>query len=162
MPQAIQNHKYLPITDFDFANLCALLSDAKYTLAVAKIKILATTLVTQSFPLTTNSYTRNVIIHNQHQWLGLINWDKDAKTRIHGHPDRTFVYVIRGRLKVQNFDSNPLLKRDSNTLSANEYRHSNGVKGRMDNFVHQVCAVDKSLSLHFYSGDPTRGDIFDV
>lgn len=162
MFKTIQNHTYLHPTDFDFAALCALLSAEKYDLAIKKIKTLAATIPLHSLPFDANSYTRNIIVNNQQQWLGLLNWDKGATTRIHGHPKHSFIYVIQGEITVQNFDKNPLSKRDKSQLLSDDYRYSDGVEGKMDNYVHQMYAVHKSLSLHFYSGDPTQGDIFDI
>lgn len=161
MLKEIQDHIYPHTNDFDFANLCMLLSDTQYDPAIKKIKNLTKTISMQSLPFDANNYTRNIIINNKQQWLGLINWDKGAITRVHGHPKHSFIYVIQGKLTVQEFDKNPLSKRNKSQLLSNDYRYSNnGVEGKMDNYVHQMHAQEKSLSLHFYSGDPTQGEVF--
>lgn len=160
MLKDIQNHIYAHSNDFDFENLCVLLSNNQYELATEQIKTLAATIHISSLPFDALNYTRNIIIQNKHHWLGLINWDKGAKTRVHGHPKHAFFYVIQGALMVQDFAGNPLSKCSQSQLLRDDYRYSDGVEGKMDNCVHQMNAQEKSLSLHFYSGDPTQGEVF--
>jgi hypothetical protein len=32
----------------------------------------------------------------------------------------------------------------------------------MDNYIHQINAKQKTISLHYYSDNPTKGEIFDI
>jgi hypothetical protein len=43
-----------------------------------------------------------------------------------------------------------------------EYRYSKGLKGKMDNYIHQINAKQKTISLHYYSDNPTKGEVFDI
>ncbi len=161
MFKKIHNTHYTHSTDFDFKTLCVLLHKEKYALAIERIKILALDIDLKALLFDQCSYTRNIIINNHSYWLGLLNWDKGATTHIHGHPDRAFVYVIKGRLMCKDFDKNPLTKLRSSTLVDGACQYSNGVKGKMDNYIHQISAIESSLSLHFYSDNPAKGEIFD-
>lgn len=78
-----------------------------------------------------------------------------------GHPDRAFIYVIKGQLMCKDFDKNPLTKLRSSTLVDRSCQYSNDVKGKMDNYIHQISAIESSLSLHFYSDNPVKGEVFD-
>ncbi|WP_190600096.1 hypothetical protein [Candidatus Vesicomyidisocius sp. SY067_SCS001] len=161
MFKEVQNTYYTHSTNFDFKMLCVLLHEEKYALAVEKIKTLTLEIDLEALLFDQYNYTRNIIINNKSYWLGLLNWDKGAITRIHGHPDRAFIYVIKGQLMCKDFDKNPLTKISSSTLVNGTCRYSNSVKGKMDNDIHQISAIELSLSLHFYSDNPIKGEIFD-
>lgn len=160
MLKEIQNYDYVHSVYFDFEALCALLVKEQYALADEQIKILARQIDLHTLSFDADSYTRNIIM-DKNYWLGLLNWDKGAKTRIHGHPQQAFVYVIKGRLNCKNFNKNPMLEIKNSILVEGEYRYSKGVDGRMDNYIHQINADEKTLSLHFYSDNPTKGEVFD-
>ncbi|RUA05334.1 MAG: hypothetical protein DSY43_04785 [Gammaproteobacteria bacterium] len=162
MLKKIKNYDYVHTTDFDFKVLCKLLSQENYDLAVEKIKALAKEIQVKNLALDKSSYTRNVIIHNNDCWLGLLHWDKGATTRIHGHPEQAFLYVVEGELRCKNFDKNPLTELKSKGLSGGEYLYSKGVKGKLDNCIHQINAKQKSISLHYYSDNPIKGEVFDI
>jgi hypothetical protein len=49
----------------------------------------------------------------------LLHWDQGATTRIHGHPEQAFVYVVEGELSCKSFDKNPLTELGSKALSGN-------------------------------------------
>lgn len=162
MAKIIQNHRYIHPTNFDFENLCMLLSEQQYTSAVTQIKTLTTQISLDALHFDKHSYTRNIIIDNKDYWLGLLYWDKSAITPIHGHPECAFVYVVAGQLTYKEFDKNPPSERSVSTLSADEYCQNNGIKGKLDNHIHQMSANEKSLSLHFYSDNPSKGEVFDI
>jgi hypothetical protein len=161
MLKEIQNYSYQHIVDFDFTELCLLLKAQKYPLAISKIETFVQQIDLSRLYFDSNNYTRNIIIDNKTFWLGLLNWDKGASTRIHGHPDQAFIYVVKGVLSCQNFEKNPLTKTKKSILSSGESRHNVGVKNKMDNYIHQIYAKEKSLTLHFYSDNPSKGEIFD-
>ncbi|SHN89913.1 Cysteine dioxygenase type I [Bathymodiolus heckerae thiotrophic gill symbiont] len=155
----IQNYNYKHSTDFDFENLCELLAAENYNLTVEKIQTLEVSALV--LPFSEQSYTKSIIVDNKQYWLGLLNWDKNATTCIHGHPDFAFVYLISGQLSCKIFDKNPLIARQSTILNQGEYQYNKGIKGKMDNYIHQISAKEKSLSLHFYSDNPSKGEVFD-
>ncbi len=162
MLKNIQSYDYQHIGDFDFVALCDLLAQENHDLAVVEIKTLIKQIDLHALPFSNDSYVRSIIVNNQYYWLGLLNWDKGAKTRIHGHPEQAFVHVINGRLSCKNFAKQSLSELGSSELSEGEYRYNKGVKGKMDNYIHQISASEKSVSLHFYSDDPTKGEVFDL
>ncbi len=161
MLKDIQNYDYQHALDFNFAQLGDLLVKEEYDLAKAQIKILIEQVDFDALPFDAGSYTRS-IINNKSYWLGFLNWDKGATTRIHGHPQQAFVYVIKGRLNCKNFSKPPLVELGGSQLSDGEYRYNKGIKGTMNNYIHQINAQQKSVSLHFYSDDPTKGEVFDL
>lgn len=162
MLKDIKNYDYQNMPNFDFKALCDLLFQEQCDLAAIKIKTLIKQLNLDDLAFDKHSYARNIVINNQHYWLGFLNWDKGAKTRIHGHPEQAFVYVINGRLSCRNFNKKPLVEIGSSELTGGKYRYNKGIKGKMDNYIHQISATQKSVSLHFYSDDPTKGEVFDI
>ncbi len=161
MFKEIQSTQYTHSTDFSFEALCTLLKEEKYALAIKQINTLMLEINWETLLFDPHNYTRNIIINNEHYWLSLLNWDKSAITRVHGHPDQAFMYVIKGQLLCKNFDNNSLLATNHRLFNKGEYQHNKGIKGRMDNYIHQISAKEKSLSLHFYSDNPSKGVIFD-
>ncbi|KAA0451167.1 MAG: hypothetical protein FXV79_02745 [Candidatus Thioglobus sp.] len=161
MLKKIQNYDYKHPTNFDFQALCKLIARGDCDLAVKQMQTLATEIDAKNLPFDTQNYARNIIINNDNCWLGLLHWDKNAATRIHGHPERSFVYVISGDLNCTNFDKNSLATTSSKQLKSGQYSYNKGVEGRMDNFVHQINAKQKSISLHYYSDNPEKGEVFD-
>ena len=160
MFKEIKDYNYTHPIDFDFEALCTLLAKQQYSLAAEQIKTLVAGINLSTLSFDKHSYTRNIIVNNGDHWLGLLNWDKGATTPIHGHPERTFMYLIKGQIKFKNFTKNPLLELDGSELNSGEYRYNTGVKDRMDNCIHQISANQKSLSLHFYSDNPSKGEVF--
>jgi hypothetical protein len=158
----VQNYDYQHPIDFDFSVLADLLNAEKYALAKEKIQVLANQIAFDKLPFEQCNYTRNIIIDNQQYWLGILNWDKGAATRIHGHPDHAFVAVIKGHLCCKNFAKDTLLELGSSEIVSGDYRYNKGIKGRMDNYIHQINAKESSVSLHFYSDNPAKGEVFDL
>ncbi|MBE8189686.1 MAG: hypothetical protein HAW58_02195 [Candidatus Thioglobus sp.] len=162
MLKEIQNYAYQHPLDFNFTKLCDLLAQESYDLAEIQIKTLIKQVDFAALPFAKNSYSRSVIINNQNYWLGLLNWDKGATTRIHGHPQQAFVYVISGGLRCKNFSKTPLVELGKSKLEQGQYRYNKGIEGKMDNYIHQISAGAPSVSLHFYSDDPIKGEVFDL
>lgn len=162
MLKKINNYNYTHTTDFDFKTLCELLADGDCESAIEQMEVLAREIKAKNLSFDKDNYTRNIIIDNHHYWLGLLHWDQGATTRIHGHPEQAFVYVIEGSLNCKNFNKNPLTETESKKLNGGEYCYSKGMKGKMDNYVHQINAKQKSISLHYYSDNPAKGEVFDI
>ncbi|SFV85049.1 Cysteine dioxygenase type I [hydrothermal vent metagenome] len=161
MFKEIKNYDYIHTTGFDFQALCELLANERHDLAVEQIKILAQEIESKNLYFDKGNYSRNVISNND-CWLGLLCWDKGAITRIHGHPEQSFIYILEGSLSCKSFDKEVVTELHSNKLKNGEFRYNKGIKGKMDNYIHQISATQKSISLHYYSDNPTKGEIFDI
>lgn len=81
-----------------------------------------------------------VIIHKNNDYeLVLINWEKGAFTNYHDHPKNGCVLkVLDGKLYERS-------ENGSKTLI------KNSVNFKLENEFHQIIAIDKSYSLHYYS-----------
>ncbi|HIE55688.1 MAG TPA: hypothetical protein EYP90_10985, partial [Chromatiaceae bacterium] len=59
----------------------------------------------QHFPLTAHGYSRTILHRKKNGAEAMVaRWDKGAATPIHGHPHLAFVYLLEGRLQIDNFD----------------------------------------------------------
>lgn len=160
MINTVKNYQHTNTGDFDFKQLYDLLLNKKYERATAKIKLLCEQVKLEDFPLAAGAYSRNVIPNIGDCWLGILRWDKDSQTPIHGHPERSFFYVLQGELACFYFQKDPLLMTSTQSFAQFEYYHGHGVRGEMDNFIHRISAKQPSISLHFYSDDPSKGEFF--
>lgn len=106
------------------------------------------------------SYSRYILSNKDNYWLMLIHWDKGAKTPIHGHPEQMFVYLLEGQLQVEDYKVSPLQKTQTISCQPHDYQIHHGRKHCLDNAVHCISALEKSISLHFYSSDPRICDTF--
>lgn len=152
---------YIHQGDFDFEQLRALLLKQKYADAGINIKKLAQQIKMSDFALEAGDYSRNIISDDLGFWLGVIRWDKGVKTAIHGHPKHSFFYVLEGELLCRNFQNDPLKSTGSKSFKQYDYCYFDGIEGKMDNLIHQITAQKPSLSLHFYSAHPSKGETFD-
>jgi hypothetical protein len=41
-----------------------------------------------------------------------------------------------------------------------DFTCNHGIEGRFDNFIHKITAAAESLSLHIYSDDALKGEVF--
>ena len=89
-------------------------------------------------------------------------WSKGALSPIHGHPFFTLYFVAAGKLSIDNFKKNQgrIKKTDSEILSSSKFFASTGKVQSFDNHIHQVKAVEESLSFHVSSDDGRKGEIF--
>ncbi|NYT28214.1 hypothetical protein [Candidatus Thiodubiliella endoseptemdiera] len=162
MFKEIKNYDYRHTTEFDFKVLCELLANEQHGLAVEQIKVLAQEIESKNLYFDKGNYTRNIIRDNKDCWLGLLCWDKGAITRIHGHPEQSFIYILEGSLSCKSFDKDALTELKFREINNREFRYNKGIKGKMDNYIHQISATQKSISLHYYSDNPMKGEIFDI
>ena len=119
--------------------------------------------VEDDYPLMPNSYTRNILYRDANgSQVMVARWDKDASTAIHGHPQYTFVQLLKGRLLVDTFESGKegLQMRHSAVINPGQHLYHVGKAGRFDNAIHRVKALQHSLSLHVYSDDALKGIIY--
>jgi len=136
------------------------LQNKKYADALEQIKLLKEEIKGYDFQLDTSSYSRHILSKKEGSWLMFIRWDKDVSTSIHGHPERSFIYVFEGLMEVENYKVNPLQSLSKRIVEPGHYFHNNGEIGRFDNAVHRVHTNQQTLSLNFYSDDPTKGNIY--
>ena len=115
------------------------------------------------FPLDKGSYSRTILFRNQsYLELMIARWDKGAKTQIHGHPDFVYEYLIDGLFQIESFKKNGsyVNKIVSNSQQPGEFICLQGFKGQFDNAIHRITAKKESLSLHIYSDNALKGEIF--
>ena len=136
------------------------LQDKNYDNIFEQIALLKEEIKDYDFPLDASTYSRHILSKKDGCWLLLIHWDKDVSTSIHGHPKRAFVSALEGLLEIESFDVDPLISLNKNIMQPGEYFDSDGLVDRFDNAVHRVHAKQQSLSLHFYSDDPTKGTTY--
>jgi hypothetical protein len=89
-----------------------------------------------------------------------LHWDEHAKTPIHGHPKVFFVYLISGELEIFNYSNDTLENPQKTTLQKGDCNTQQGISNEYNNNIHRVNAKKHSLSLHFYSEDPKKGQVF--
>jgi len=136
------------------------LQNKNYANVFEQIEILKEEIRGYDFPLNASTYCRHILSKENGNWLLLIHWDENVSTRIHGHPERSFVYVLDGLMEIESFKLNPLQGQGKKTVKPGEYFYNDGLVDRFDNAVHRVHAKQQTLSLHFYSDDPTKGNIY--
>ena len=159
MTLAVNN--YDCTNQFDSAKILhKCLKNKQYPEAVKQISALKKEISDVDIPLDEDTYSRHILCKEDGCWLLLIHWDEDVSTCIHGHPDKSFVYVIEGALEVENFEIHPLKSTGEEAICTDEYTYYNGSADTLDNAVHQIRTKQKTLSLHFYSDDPTVGEVF--
>lgn len=111
-----------------------------------------------------DSYSRNIIGISE-KWIGFIcRWEPNTTSSIHGHPAFAYYQVLDGVITMDLFE--PINDRQARQVACNEMRTGDFVisttqEGRFDNLVHRVNSGNNSVyTLHLYSDNPARGDIF--
>ncbi len=119
------------------------------------------------FPCIKNSYSRTILSRSESGMEVLIaRWDSGLTSTIHGHPAFAMVYVIAGSLTVEQYEkteSNDIgcvIKTGVKTFDAGNYFYGQGIEGRFDNHIHRIIAAKESLSIHVYSDDALKGEVF--
>ena len=124
-------------------------------------------LVAGNFPeAENNQYSRNYIGRDPSGWESMIcRWKTGAQSSVHGHPDFVFYYVLEGRIEMPFYE----LDADGNAchtrtqiLEPGDWVYGAGESGRFDNMIHQVRALEPSLSLHVFSDDALKGEVFQI
>ena len=85
------------------------------------------------------AYQKTIISKTKEYELVLINWEKNAFTDYHYHPENGCVMkILNGNLKEFYEKDNKILK-------------NNDINIRLKNDKHMIYALEKSYSLHYYS-----------
>lgn len=164
MKKSIKNYEY--IDDFESVDeIHEALKNKHYEDISPHIVDLKKEIKQIDFPHNKSTYSRHILSKKDGYWLMLIEWDEDVTTCIHGHPGQSFVYLIEGSLEVKSFETEPLVLTDKKPINEDEYifcdQSNDGLDDGFDNGVHQIHSNERSLSLHFYSDDPSKGLVFD-
>ena len=158
----ISNYEYF--NQFDGVDaIHDLLKNKKYKQAITKIKQLCKDAKNVEFPLNRGGYTRNILSKKDGYWLSFLHWDKDVITPVHGHPDQAFLYAVKGNIEIKNYQQEgkkPLALKDTESLAKGDFTYSHGQAKSYDNAIHQISTKEQTLTLHFYSDDPTKGKLF--
>ena len=118
----------------------------------------------ENFERNEGSYSRTILQRLDSGFEAMVaRWDKGAVTPIHGHPDFALIYIVKGALKETLYtkDGAAIRKELTTIHRAGEYTYHHGIKGRLDNAIHQIQAMKDSLSLHIYSDDALKGEVFE-
>ncbi len=156
-----------PITHFiksstiNLLPLHSLLKDRQYEQAIQVIKSNRQYFSYTNFDFKQGTYTKNILLIDANYWLAVLCWDKGIQTAIHGHPDQAFMYVLEGEIIVENYQTPELVLKDTTAYQPDEYIFHHGKKNTLDNAVHRISTTKPSLSLHFYSDDPSKGRNFE-
>ncbi len=121
------------------------------------------------FPFEGAAYTRTCIAREPvmptEQFEALImRWDKQVKTKIHGHPAFSFYYVIAGIFQMEMFSNTPahgLQLTESRLFFQADSTWHIGQVGHYDNFIHRVTCLEPGLTFHVYSDDAQKGVAFE-
>ncbi|MCA1786271.1 MAG: hypothetical protein LC657_09855, partial [Desulfobacteraceae bacterium] len=115
------------------------------------------------FPLIPGTYTRSILLRAENRFEGMAaRWSSKSVSAIHGHPSFTLYYVVSGHLACDNYTrrGSKVEKTSSTALTAGEFTAFTGPAGTFDNHIHQVRAVEDTLSIHVSSDDAAKGEIF--
>jgi hypothetical protein len=117
------------------------------------------------FPPFEPHYSRTILYRSENGFEAMAaRWSKDVVTTIHGHPMLAFYYLLEGKLSVENFekDGAGIKKTGTRKYSPGQHFCMHGNTGAFDSGIHRVTAVQESLSIHIYSGDAMKGEIFQI
>jgi len=117
----------------------------------------------KDFPLIVGEYSRNILYRNDNGFEAMVaRWSKGAVSSIHGHPFFTFYCVVQGSLEIDNYKrfGDQVEMVTTETLSQTEHFIFTGKAGTFDNNIHQVRAIEETLSIHISSDDSTKGEVF--
>lgn len=115
------------------------------------------------FPLIHGTYART-ILHRSDNGLEAMaaQWSKATVLSVHGHPSFAFYFVAQGCLEIDNYIrcGDQVTKTTTEILTAEEYISLTGEIGTFDNNIHQVHAIEETLSIHTSSDDSAKGEVF--
>lgn len=115
------------------------------------------------FPRLAGNYTRTVVLRHESGGEAMIaRWSKGCVTPIHGHPWINLYCVTHGHLAIDDYEKtdNGLLLKSSGEMRANDVFRYVGERDTFDNNIHQVHAIEETLSIHLSSDDSRKGEVF--
>ncbi len=115
------------------------------------------------FPLIDGIYTRTILHRSDNGFeIMVARWSRGAISSVHGHPNFSFYFVAHGCLEIDNYKryGGRVKKTTTKILSEEEFLSSTGEVGTFDNNIHQVHAIEETLSIHISSDDSTKGEVF--
>jgi len=122
-------------------------------------------LAMSDFPGIPKSYGRTVIHRDGNGWECLgIHWSAGAQSRIHGHPEVAYVFVVAGEFVIENFQKTApgkVRKLDTVTAAPGSEFFNRGKAGRLDNGIHRVSCKQEGLTIHVYSANALNGELFE-
>jgi len=137
--------------------------DAMRMVRIIKDLISSVRLALHQLPYAQNSYTRTILFRELTGFEVMVaRWAKGAKTPIHGHPGFSLLFLIEGVLQEKSFfkKTKGVGEMGSQVLQAGDFSFEQGEEGRFDNAIHRITANEESLSLHIYSDDAIKGEIY--
>ena len=143
--------------------LVDLLMAKKFDLAIVEFKKIEKQLDLGNLKTIKNGYSRNIFSTKYGYHLTIMNWGQNCQTRIHGHPDSTFVYIISGELINTPYSiniDNKAIRQTPILVKRGEYFFASGKKGTLNNAPHTITTNNLAISLHFYSDDGLKGEVF--
>jgi len=118
------------------------------------------------FPELQGSYSRTILYRAANNFECLAaRWCKGAVSKIHGHPEFTFVTIITGKFLIENFQktaNNKVVKTAEEIVTAGQSFSMQGRRNRFDNGIHRITPLEAGLSIHIYSDNALQGEIFEV
>jgi hypothetical protein len=74
------------------------------------------------------------------------------------------IWLVYGNLSEGTYakEWDQIIQIESECFSAGDYSFDQSNDGRFDNAIHKIVAVEESLSLHLYSDDALKGEVFTV
>ena len=115
------------------------------------------------FPLLDGTYTRTILFRSDNGYEAMAaRWSRGAISPIHGHPYFTLYFVADGKLAIDNYKKyqGQAEISTSELLPRTQFFSATGQAGTFDNHIHQVEAIEETLSIHISSSDGTKGEIF--
>ena len=162
---------YIPNSQeaFSLGEHLKLLSRSKYDvekmIPIINDMLFSKPLAIEQFPRAENGYSRTILYREPCGFeVMAARWSKLAKSPVHGHPGFAMVYLVEGHLWEDSFSRNAdqLIPTGTRQFSNGDYAFDDGVDGRFDNSIHQITAITECLSLHIYSDDALKGEIYSV
>lgn len=120
-------------------------------------------LPTSDFPHVPGSYSRTILFKSEIGYEAMAaRWSKDVVTDIHGHPYFSFSYIVEGGLKIETFEktNGKLVLTGERVYKPGDFFFHRGEPRRLDNSIHRISVEEESLSLHIYSDDSRKGEVF--
>ena len=117
------------------------------------------------FPALERSYSRTILYRAANGYEAMAaRWGEGARSPVHGHPMYLFYYVLAGELQFDNYEKTAqgVCKTGTTTCGPGGFFSLLGVPGAFDNGIHRVRAMVDSLSVHIYSDNALKGEVFTV